>query len=343
MRPVRRSAFTLIELLVVIAIIAILIGLLLPAVQRVREAAMRTQCQNHLKQMALAMHTFHDLNQVLPPGLGNLRDKVVRTNSPTNTGSMDSIPSAYSPTFNRFASWNTWILPQVEQDALFKSMRQTSNTGGPPAPAMTVYTCPSDARLKLIYDAGGSRPIGMYAGVSGTASNLKWPVCDGVLYIHSKVRLSDITDGTSMTLMIGERPPSPNLDWGWWDTATTPDISWWDMDVVVGMSERPLWPGGNGSGPQYTASQSSPNFTCPTVSGYMDAGPPAVSTGEPYHTKSNFCDLYHFWSNHSGGAYFAFADGGVRFIPYSVPQLMMNRLATRAGGEPIDFNQMSAW
>ncbi len=345
MRAARRLAFTLIELLVVIALIAILIGLLLPAVQKVREAAARVKCQNNLKQRGLGLHNYHDVNNVFPPGLGAAIDRY-RVKPVTQTTSADgfaqTIPSTASPTFNRYASWNTWILPHVEQTALFNSMRQTKRPNGPPAPPIWIFTCPSDARVDLVYDAG-NRPITMYAGVSGTANNImingvyRWPACNGVLFCRSKVKLDDIADGTSNTLVIGERPPSPNLDWGWWDTALTPSIADWDLDVVLGVQERYA----GTSGPGYSASQSRPNFSCPQVQTYKDAGPPAVppANAAPYYTKSNFCDLYHFWSNHTGGAYFAFGDGSVRFIPYSAaPQ--MPKLATRAGGETIDASQL---
>src|SRR5436309_4414464 len=108
-----RRAFTLIELLVVIAIIAVLIGLLLPAVQKVREAAARAKCSNNLKQMGLALHNFHDVNQIFPPGLGAMDDRVgllTRANYPTNT----------VPSHLRVRSWMAHILPYVEQSALYK-------------------------------------------------------------------------------------------------------------------------------------------------------------------------------------------------------------------------------
>jgi prepilin-type N-terminal cleavage/methylation domain-containing protein len=327
-RLARRPAFTLIELLVVIAIIAVLIGLLVPAVQKVRAAAARAKCANNLKQIGLAMHNFHDLNGALPPGLGAAIDKSVMA---PGTAYNDTIPTTLAPKFNRYASWCTWILPHIEENARFKSMRQTNNPGGRPGSVVNLFVCPSDPRTNDIF-ANGERPVTFYAGVSGTANNNgRWPICDGMIYNRSKTRLVDVTDGTSNTLMVGERPPSPSLDWGWWDTATNPNIAWWDMDVVVGVAER----GTSGdSGPHYMYEQSLRNYPCPAISAYTDVGPPAIGS-PPYATPSNFCDFFHYWSNHSAGAYFCFGDASVRFIPYT-GAARMPALATRAGGEATD-------
>jgi prepilin-type N-terminal cleavage/methylation domain-containing protein len=345
MRSVRRAAFTLIELLVVIAIIAILIGLLLPAVQRVREAANRAKCTNNLKQIGVALHAFHDSYAVLPPGLGALEDHwiVPPTGYPSPFAPPDTIPSTGPPKFNRFCSWCTWILPYVDQTSRFRTMRQTKLWNGPPGGVVPLYICPSDPRSNDIYaqGVGGNRPVTFYAGVSGTATNNgKWPACDGVLFTLSKTRLGDISDGTSNTFMVGERPPSPSLDWGWWDTAVQPDSygadpdgSWsgWDMDVDLGVSEHgPSGP----AGPGYFDAGSIPDFNCPATSTFKEAGPAAISS-PPYNTPSNFCDFFHYWSNHRGGALFCFADGSVRFIPYTAAG-RMNALATRAGGEPVN-------
>ena len=320
-----RRAFTLIELLVVIAIIGVLVGLLLPAVQKVREAAQRVKCQNNLKQIGLALHTFHDAYKVLPPGLGALGDRQAMT-----TQELSAYATTVPPNL-RYASWITWLLPFVEQGALFQSVRQTTNPGGPPGPPLGLFLCPSDARLFTVFDLG-QRPTAFYAGVAGTAlNNGRWPLNDGVFYNRSKTALLDVADGTSNTLAVGERPPTPDLDWGWWDTATEPSRAFWDMDAVVGVRERWLGP----SGPQHPYTNGyAAGDPCPVVANYHPPGPPAVPpvNGQSYMTPSNFCDFYHFWSNHPGGAFFAFADGSVRFLPYAA-DAVLPALATRAGGE----------
>src|SRR5262245_4131203 len=329
-RACSRRGFTLIELLVVIAIIAVLIGLLLPAVQKVREAAMRTKCQNNLKQLGLGCHSFHDGFYILPPGLGSVNDSRVMTTS-SSSAYLTPLPP------QRYASWCTWILPNLEQSSLFQNMRQTNAfaTGtindsfyGLPLP---IFTCPSDPRLDLIYDigVGGQRPVTMYAGVAGTGLNSNpWPINNGVIYNRSKTRLTDIQDGASNTLMLCERPPTPDLDWGWWDTAAYPGIAFWDMDVLVGVRER--WNGP--SGPLHSTQNGyASGPPCPVVSNYSPPGPPA-SVGNA-GTISNFCDFYKPWSNHNGGAYFVFGDGTVRWLPYDADPILP-ALATRSGGEP---------
>jgi prepilin-type N-terminal cleavage/methylation domain-containing protein len=351
MKPKQPAGFTLIELLVVIAIIAVLIGLLLPAVQKIREAAARIKCANNLKQIGLALHNFHDENQVFPPGLGALRDKYqVPAFGGAAAASADTIPSTASPSFNRYASWCTWILPHIEQDARFQNMRQTSNPNGTPGSIVPIYICPSDMRGAVIgpvpsdYTSQGNRPPIFYAGVAGIAvNNPRWPNGDGVLYNRSKVKLTDVTDGTSNTMMVGERPPSPIFDWGWWDTAVAPNQTLGgtvggqrDMDVVLGVAEN----GGSAgpSGPRYYDEESSRDDPCVTSNTpYTGVGtwPCADADCGPYRgLPSNFCDFYHFWSNHNGGALFCFSDGSVRFFPYTAAA-RIKALGTRASGEIV--------
>ena len=212
-----RRGFTLIEILVVIAIIAILIGLLLPAVQKVREAAARAKCINNLKQLGLALHTYHDANRYLPHAY----------NEYWNFREPSDIPLPPDPLPHK--SWATLILPQIEQQNLVDIGMLTAQQR-----AVSIYTCPSDSRGNFISDGGHYKHIGNKFGLtsylavegsgylrgpSNTNLNLEFGgPKDGILYRSSATTMVSITDGTSNTVMVGERPPSPekDQDWGWW-------------------------------------------------------------------------------------------------------------------------------
>jgi prepilin-type N-terminal cleavage/methylation domain-containing protein/prepilin-type processing-associated H-X9-DG protein len=304
----RRRAFSLIEVLVVIAIIAILIGLLLPAVQKVRDAAARVYCTNALKQIGLALHTYHDTNGALPPAIADTRP-----------------PDRY-----QHLGWMARILPHVEQPALHAEMEAAFKSQGefphpfanPPhtglATVVPLYRCSADARQYVatyVTGSGGELTVAFtgYLGVSGT--NLR--AYDGLLYWNSHVRFLDVVDGTSNTLLAGERPPSWDLIFGWWYAG----VGQWDAgfgdfrytgssDVTLGAAELNLRTVGI---PEMSA--------CPT-------GPYEFRAG----TIHDPCDQFRFWSLHSGGSNFLFGDGAVRFLNYSAAPLMP-ALATRAGGE----------
>jgi prepilin-type N-terminal cleavage/methylation domain-containing protein/prepilin-type processing-associated H-X9-DG protein len=175
LRHVRRG-FTLIELLVVIAIIAILIGLLIPAVQKVREAAARTRCANHLKQVGLAIHNFHDSYRRFPTG---------GDDGPTSCCSAD--------TLDRY-NWTYHILPYLEQDALFR-IGQTDRTKLRTSPVSTYY-CPTRREVRLYQGVAKSD----YAGNGGTDD------LNGILVRTSKGKatIAGIKDGTSNTLLVAE-------------------------------------------------------------------------------------------------------------------------------------------
>jgi prepilin-type N-terminal cleavage/methylation domain-containing protein/prepilin-type processing-associated H-X9-DG protein len=308
----RRAGFTLIELLVVIAIIAILISLLLPAVQKVREAAARTECVNNLKQMALACHMFHDNNQVFPAG---------------NT-------ALTMPLYGW--SWQAQILPYVEQGNVYQMAVAWANQPDgwypyaiPPNPALAVkveiYTCPSDARSLVATDVDGyTIAFTSYLGVSGLSADPTPPppdttTQDGIFYSNSRIRIADIRDGTSNTLLIGERPPSADLLFGWWFAGggyTQMDTA---GDNVLGVREY------NYADNVWTVDSSgnSSSVSCPASSVNYQQG----DLNQP-------CDQVHFWSLHPGGANFALADGSVRFIAY-ISDPLMPALATRSGEEPI--------
>ncbi|HJT78726.1 MAG TPA: DUF1559 domain-containing protein [Gemmataceae bacterium] len=295
MRPASpRRAFTLVELIVVLAIIGILAGLLLAAVMQVRAAASRTACSNNLRQIGLALHAYHGAYAHLPPGV-------------SYHGGADP----YS-----FMSWNTRLLPFLEQDAQWKQAQQAFAEqhwfmAEPPhlglGTVMPIYSCPADPRS----DQPQTFPYNdlqvaftWYLGVEGINQDQK----DGVLYLDSEVRLTDIADGTSNTLLVGERPPSADGVLGWWyaGEGQSHDGS---ADMVLGVNEHNAF----------------------TYAGNCPFGPYQFGPGR----SENQCDALHFWSLHAGhGANFAFADASVHFIPYSAAPLMP-ALATRSGREVV--------
>jgi prepilin-type processing-associated H-X9-DG protein len=285
----------LIELLVVIAVIGVLLGLLLPAVQRVRAAADRIQCANNLKQIGLALHNYHDAHSVLPPGV-------------TSERRGEPFPRT---------TWLTRLLPYLEQEPLWRATiaayaYQPWPYLNPPhvgfGTPIRVFACPADSRTLEAQDTHqGLRPaLTSYVGVLGTA----YERTDGVLFRDSRVRLTDITDGTTSTLMVGERPPSADLWYGWW-YAGYGQAGTGSADMLLGVRER--------------------NFG----GGYVSDCPPG-----PYHFRAGRvdeqCDLFHFWSLHPGGAHFLFADGSARFLTYSADQALP-ALATRSGGEAVNL------
>lgn len=292
MRTTRRTAFTLIELLVVIAIIATLLGLLLPAVQKTRLSAARLSCANNLKQIGLALHSYHDTSGSLPPGI--------------------TPPLAGEP-FPHMG-WLTRVLPFVEQQPLW-NLTLTAYEAAPSNPytlphygimtPLKLFSCPGDGRADGIYSTHNGLRVALtdYLGVSG----LNYLTLDGVLYWGSRVRLTDISDGTSNTLMVGERPPSPDFWYGWWYAAEG-QVNSGSGDTVLGVREL------NAASDSYTAN-------CPS-------GPYDFSPG----SLNNMCDTFHFWSLHTGGANFLFADGSVEFLAYSTDSVLP-ALSTRAGGE----------
>jgi prepilin-type N-terminal cleavage/methylation domain-containing protein/prepilin-type processing-associated H-X9-DG protein len=306
----RRRGFTLIELLVVIAIIAILIGLLLPAVQKVRDAANRTQCINNLKQFGLALHSYHDANLRLPQG-----------NSPYT--------SAYP--YEGSWSWMAMILPYMEQDPIWKQAKAFASSGGvnwyswynPMCSApLKIFTCPSDSRGLLVYPGASSgiadQALTSYLGNSGTTSSSK----DGVLYQGSRVKLTSITDGSSNTIMVGERPPNSNMEFGWWLAAYGYDGQG-NADCLMTSNDLAI-------ANYFIANYSgAPNQPCDK--------PAAQKIGLQPGRESVGCDAAHYWSFHSGGAQFLMGDGSARFISYGNNSVIVP-LSTRAGNEVFNLD-----
>ena len=210
-----RSGFTLIELLVVIAIIAVLIALLLPAVQQAREAARRTQCRNHLKQLGLAIHNYHDNFHAVPPGwIG------VTAGQPDVSG------------INGW-SWASRLLPQLDQSPLYNQIDFNTQVGSPTnavprVAVVSVFLCPSDLapRKWTIPAAGTTNPLADVAGASyaGVFGKDEVDFCNGLapgvpcssngmFFLNSNVRFADVTDGLSTTLVVGERQTRAGNGW----------------------------------------------------------------------------------------------------------------------------------
>ena len=291
-RVAQQSAFTLIELLVVLAIIATLFGLLLPAVQKARMAVARIACANNLRQIGLALHHYHGTAGSLPPGI---------------TPPLKGEPFPHM-------GWLTRLLPFIEQQPLWDltliayEEQPADPYGMPHYGIMTpikIFSCPADRRADSPHPTHNKRRAALtdYLGVLGT----NYRADDGVLYWGSHTRLTDITDGTSNTLLAGERPPSPDFWYGWWYAAAGQANSG-SADTVLGVRELHYL------GDPYTAG-------CPPG---------------PYHfgpgNLNNMCDSFHYWSLHSDGANFLFADASVEYLSYSADTILPV-LSTRSGGE----------
>jgi prepilin-type N-terminal cleavage/methylation domain-containing protein/prepilin-type processing-associated H-X9-DG protein len=326
-----RRGFTLIELLVVIAIIAVLIGLLLPAVQKVREAANRMQCTNNLKQIGVALHSYHDANGTFPPGYvdGNKN----RSSTPDN----DVGPGW---------GWAAFLLPYIEQGNLYNQINFSqgigigSNTVISQTP-LKIYQCPSDPIQQNfgVYDSTFTNPIATVAHCNYVGCN-GWEECywnaggagdpagsdglggsiglagDGLFLRNSHFRVADVTDGLSNTIFVGER--SANHSPSTWTGAVT-----------------------GGRCPAWMATQP---FTTPYISppgpayDYADFDEALVlAHGNATHLPSDDYPIFDpdtFYSMHAGqGANFLFGDGSVHFLTRSINPYTYQYLCTIAGGE----------
>jgi prepilin-type N-terminal cleavage/methylation domain-containing protein len=376
----RRFGFTLIELLVVIAVIAVLAALLLPAVQRAREAARRTQCLNNLKQLALACHNYVDVNQCFPPGDLDLTFDGVNTatayqnppmppfgnppaaggggNTQQTSGTFPPFSlgpmNAYDPTTGNLIpltnpptpvtitwieisapwSWHAFILPQIEQQNIFSQLifgidspPYLAGGGGGGAGGQTFWTWAKDlpTNLQLIKTPIStlicpsellpqSRPAGLafatYRGVMGSEKigdtdfgNVLW-LTNGMLYPNSAVRMQDVTDGTSQTLLMGDSR------FGLWGDGSSCCARFrndrLDFDSYWQVQNAGLGQGGNAN--QY------PNIA--------DVQFPL--------------QFFSFGSTHENACMFAFADGSSRPIVKNIDAGLLRKLATRNGGDVIN-------
>jgi prepilin-type N-terminal cleavage/methylation domain-containing protein/prepilin-type processing-associated H-X9-DG protein len=331
MRPPKRAAFTLIELLVVIAIIGVLIGLLVPAAQQIREAANRTQCVNNLKQIGLALHAYQDAMKVFPSGY------VDRNTDPNSTPDNDLGPGW---------GWAAFLLPYLEERNVYNQINFSQGVGSGSNVAvsqtpLTIYQCPSDPYQQPVpvYDSNFSSPIATVAHANYVACN-GWVECFngasgnpqpgpgadglsgaygaagvGAFYRNSRTRVASVTDGMSNTIFVGERSGDHSP-------------STWTGAVAGGrcpawMASQPPSPYAPPPGPAYDNA----DFGEALVLAHCNAT----------HLPSADFPIYDpdtFYSMHTGrGANFLFGDGSVHFLDSGINPLTYQYLATIAGGE----------
>jgi prepilin-type N-terminal cleavage/methylation domain-containing protein/prepilin-type processing-associated H-X9-DG protein len=316
----RRRGFTLIELLVVIAIIAVLIGLLLPAVQKVREAASRAKCQNNLKQLGLAMHNYHDAYGKLAPQTANNGNSCC------------------------YGTWQMAVLPFVEQDNLWRLYQNYGNVNGTKqtyeqngnllvtSVRLPTFTCPSDTPNtaksgtyngvkyfitqhnylvnvgNIDYSQGGDAPLpDLPAGLTfrGAPFSRK-----------TQFRLTDISDGTSNTLMAAEVNQGQGQDFR--------GLTWWAEGSGFTVYRTP-----NSPLPDYIANGKGAPGCVPTSQNAMNADCQAFPTPNP-----NW-NVFTARSRHTGGVNVALCDGSVRFVGNTIDWNVWQAVGTSQGGEVI--------
>jgi prepilin-type processing-associated H-X9-DG protein/prepilin-type N-terminal cleavage/methylation domain-containing protein len=305
--PRRVRAFTLIEILVVISVIAVLIALLLPAVQAAREAARRTQCVNNLKQIGLAMHNYHSSQDTFPPAY-------ITT----------IVNNAASPETGPGWGWGVMLLSDLEQEPLYNAVNfslQITDPGSITArtASLSVFLCPSDVGIGTVSVRDGTGKVlladlsaGQYVASAGQLEPGEYPdTNNGVFYRNSRNGVRDITDGSSTTLMVGER------------SRNVADATWVGAVPTVQLCTNPRW----------AVQECGPASTM--VLSHTGSG----GTGTIYvpNSKSSMVDDY--WSFHRGGCNFLFCDGSVRFVKESVNPSIFSYLSTRAGGEVVGADQ----
>jgi prepilin-type N-terminal cleavage/methylation domain-containing protein len=282
--------FTLVELLVAIAIIGIVMAITLPAVQLVRETARRASCANNVRQVALALLNYESTFDSFPAGI-----------------------KAVDAPNNRSLSWLAQVLPQIEQDNTWDAaMESFQNDPNPFAhiglrTLIPTYACPSDPRSGEIHWTHENRIVAStdYLGVNGVDYTSE----DGILFRDSRVRINEVVDGLSSTLIVGERPPSSEFWYGWWYCGYG-QLGTGSVDMLLGVRELN----------EHTTYELN---SCPI-------GPYSFGPGR----MDQACDAMHFWSHHPGGAHFAFAGGELKFFPYDAASLL-SQLATRDGREVV--------
>jgi prepilin-type N-terminal cleavage/methylation domain-containing protein/prepilin-type processing-associated H-X9-DG protein len=319
--PKIRTAFTLVELLVVIAIIGTLVALLLPAVQTARETARRLQCSDHLKQLGLGLHNHHDAHRAMPPG-----SRMPFYNGANNTAER--------------RAWFEPLLPFLEEASLYEKLRSTLPFPNPtcyrpgteiPVPTMI---CPSELLgiKNKTWTASPPNGEGFFANYAlcvgsdynTTASDPTGLKRNGMFYAKSKMRLKEVTDGTSHTLMGSELILSADVPAG---QPLPPGVTMgWDVrgEVHSGIDGGSLF--STIFTPNHGTIGDWPYFYCRPI-----PLAPCSSTSTGATSYLNVFQLAR--SYHSGGVNAGFADGSVRFISDEIAQDAWQALGSRAAGE----------
>jgi prepilin-type N-terminal cleavage/methylation domain-containing protein len=337
-RPCRR-AFTLVELLVVIALLAVLVGLLLPAVQKARETAARLACQNNLKQVGLALHGYHDTQGNFPPGFYYVAPPAGAAAPPAGPGGAGPGPfgqGAFFPTkIDRYVppglatpgtpatvippsdpgwGWAAYLLPYLEQQPLFGRIDFGLPVGSPGvAPVrvvpLRVYTCPADSftgPYTVLTDVNaplGDAATNSYAACLGWGGNLNTQpdVGNGVFQRNSATRFADIRDGLTQTLAVGER------------AALFVQTPW--AGVMTGGVPRTT-PG------------------APVYASLMEGAPVMVMASIGYRPlNSPSSEPLNFFSPHRYAVQFVFCDGAVHALNTDTDVSVLEALATRNAGD----------
>ena len=301
----RIAGFTLIELLVVIAIIAILVAILLPAVQYAREAARQTQCRNNLKQLGIALHSYHDIHRVFPP---------------SSTSDVEQGGWITDPLSRHLHSWGLMILPQIDQQVLYRQLNPLVSSFHPsnrsvietaiPVLRCPSYTGPATSRHPNYTRISPRLPISNYVALGATSvgviygANTGLFVPDGMIFPQSSTAARDAKDGLSNTMVLAESREGEHAVWS-------------DGGVMAVVAMRY----DEGNSPTY-------------------AGPELALNYRPYFKYDNPDVEWGPSSQHAGGAFHLFGDGGVRFVSQFTSVRVYTAMTTREGGELLSAGEL---
>jgi prepilin-type N-terminal cleavage/methylation domain-containing protein/prepilin-type processing-associated H-X9-DG protein len=338
-----RPGFTLIELLVVIAIIAILIGLLVPAVQKVRESASRAQCQNNLKQLGLALHNHHGVYKRFPPAFKG------------------DVPPAYTGFPAYFFSWSAlaYLNPYLEQTNIYKRMDLTQPIYVPPTYTISaanqfavqqivpLFLCPSD-QMKPVSSAYGVTDLGPtnYAVNVGTGTTNGGPPfgsswnSDGLFRAKIGTRITDVRDGTSNTAMMSESLLGAGPENVTGAIPDDPQLVYAYVQIGLPVNDATCagattWNNANRRGFMWATGE----LRCASYNHYLLPNSPTpdcvtndLTPGEGIYTAVGF-RAARSW--HDGGVNVLLGDGSVRFLTSSITLASWRALATRSGGDIV--------